>query len=120
EADTQSLTPLPKDEKENRHDTDFHESSKDDNAPLPDVNEEAGHSHQVSFADLSMDDEMIEETPASDYSGASQSRQTVQYSAADLKDAGISETLESERAPEPETVGATVGAFASTQANEQP
>ena len=119
EATTQRLAPPPEAEKENRLDTGFLERSTADTAPLPDVHEEAGHSHQVSFADLSMDDEMIEETPASDYSGASQSRQTVQYSAADLKDAGVPQIAGSERAPEPETVGATVGTFTSTQASEQ-
>jgi len=120
EAPTQRLAPPIEVEKENRPDTDFLERSTADTAPLPDVHEadHSSHSHQVSFADLSMDDEMIEETHASDYSGASRSKQTVQYSASDLKDAGISEAIEDERAPEP--VGATVGAFASTQASEQP
>ncbi|HKC65113.1 MAG TPA: response regulator, partial [Pyrinomonadaceae bacterium] len=120
EAPTQRLAPPPEAEKENRPDTDFLERSTADTAPLPDVHEEAGQKHQVSFADLSMDDEMIEETHATDYSGASQSRRTVQYSASDLKDAGISQSVESEQAPEPAPVGATVGAFASTQSSEQP
>lgn len=122
EATTQRLAPPVEAEKENRPDSDFLERSTADTAPLPDVNEgteHAGHLHQVSFADLSMDDQMIEETHANDYSGVGQSKQTVQYSAADLKDAGISQTVESEQAPEPETVGATVGAFAPAQAGEQ-
>jgi len=60
---------------------------------------------------------MIETTPASDYSNAGQARQTVQYSAADLKDAGIPHAgVESESAtPQPETVGTYA---AAAQASE--
>ncbi len=121
EAPTQRLAPPAEALKENRPDTDFLERSTADTAPLPDVHaqDHSTHSHEVSFADLSMDDEMIEATKASDFSGAAKSRQTVQYSAADLKNAGIPEAPESEGAAEPAPAGATVGAFASTQASEQ-
>ncbi len=124
EAATQRLPPPPPEaEKENRPDADFLERSTADTAPLPDVDEEAEQhaipSREISFADLSMDDEMIETTHAADYSGAGQARQTVQYSAADLKDTGITHTVaESERAtPQPETVGSYA---AAAQTNEPP
>jgi CheY-like chemotaxis protein len=123
EAATQRLVPPPEAKAENRPDTDFLERSTADTAPLPDVEEEAEHhtivpSREISFADLSMDDEMIETTPASDYSSAGQARQTVQYSAADLKDAGLAHAgVESESAtPQPETVGTY--AAATAQASE--
>jgi CheY-like chemotaxis protein len=122
EAATQRLVPPPEAEAENRPDTDFLERSTADTAPLPDVQEEAEQhavvpSREISFADLSMDDEMIETTPASDYSNAGQARQTVQYSATDLKDAGIPHAgVESESAtPQPETVGTYA---AAAQASE--
>jgi CheY-like chemotaxis protein len=124
EAATQRLVPPPEAEHENRPDADFLERSTADTAPLPDVQEGAEQhavvpSREISFADLSMDDEMIETTPASDYSGASQARQTVQYSAADLKDAGIPHAgVDSESAtPQPETVG-TYAATTTAQASE--
>jgi len=123
EAATQRLPPPPEAEKENRPDTDFLERSTADTAPLPDVDEEAEQhtvpSREISFADLSMDDEMIETMHAADYSGAGQARQTVQYSATDLKDAGITHTVaESESAtPQPETVGSYA---AAAQTNEPP
>jgi len=119
EAATQRLVPPPEAGKENRPDSDFLERSTADTAPLPDVEEDAeqhvSHSREISFADLSMDDEMIETTPASDYSNAGQARPTVQYSAADLKDAGIAQAVGSESAaPQPETVSS----FAAVQASE--
>jgi CheY-like chemotaxis protein len=119
EAATQRLVPPPEAEKENRPDSDFLERSTADTAPLPDVEEDAdqhvSHSREISFADLSMDDEMIETTPASDYSSAGQARPTVQYSAADLKEAGIAQVVGSESAaPQPETVSS----FAAVQASE--
>ncbi|HYJ44987.1 MAG TPA: response regulator, partial [Pyrinomonadaceae bacterium] len=118
EAATQRLTPPAEVEKENRPDSGFLERSTADTAPLPDVEKETagpagGHSREISFADLSMDDEMIETKPAHDYGGAVQSRETVQYSAADLKDAGIPqavETTEPVRAQEASAVAASYGA----------
>lgn len=121
EAATQRLAPPPEAEKENRPDTDFLERSTADTAPLPDAHEEAqpvGHSREISFADLSMDDEMIETTPASTYAGAGQARQTVQYSAADLRDAGIAQPVESQTAPVPQPE--TVGSFAATTPAGEP
>jgi CheY-like chemotaxis protein len=125
EATTRRLAPLPKAEKENRSNADFLERSTADTAPLPDVHEDADAesgvvSREVSFADLSMDDEMIETTPASDYASSghsTQTRPTAQYSAADLKDAGIAPTVQ--EAPAPALAEETVGAFAPAQTSEQ-
>lgn len=122
EATTRRLAPPPEAEIENRASADFLERSTADTAPLPDVNEDAESnipSREVSFADLSMDDEMIETTPASDYTSAGQSNQpraTAQYTAADLREAGISQAaIEDAPAPVPETVGA----YAPAQQSEQ-
>jgi CheY-like chemotaxis protein len=126
EATTRRLAPLPEAEKENRSNADYLERSTADTAPLPDVNEDEDAessgvvSRDVSFADLSMDDEMIETTLASDYGGSehsTQARPTAQYSAADLKDAGIAQAVEDTPAPAPEEK--TVGAFAPAQTSEQ-
>jgi CheY-like chemotaxis protein len=131
EATTRRLAPLPEAEKENRSNADYLERSTADTAPLPDVHEDAESgivSREVSFADLSMDDEMIETTPASDYSSSghsTQTRPTAQYSTADLKDAGIAQAVEDAHAPTPEeTVPAPqqeekVAAFAPAHTSEQ-
>ena len=124
EATTRRLAPPPEAEKENRSSADFLERSTADTAPLPDVHEDASsgpHSHEVSFADLSMDDKMIETTPAGDYGSAGQSTQTrptAQYTASDLKEAGIAQALESAQAPVEETVGA-YGASASRGSEQE-
>jgi CheY-like chemotaxis protein len=118
-ATTRQLAPPPEAGKVKRPDSDFLELSTADTAPLPEANQEderAGVSHKVPFTDLSMDDEMIEATPASDYSHTgqlAQTRMTAQYSAADLKEAGIAQAVESAPAPE-----VTVGALAATQTGE--
>jgi CheY-like chemotaxis protein len=131
EATTRRLAPLPEAEKENRSNADYLERSTADTAPLPDVHEdEDAGNREVSFADLSMDDRMIETTPAVDYGSSgqnTQSRPTAQYSAADLKDAGLARMVEDAPAPAPqeeekETVPAqqeTVGSLASAQRSEQ-
>lgn len=129
EATTRRLAPLPEAEKENRSNADFLERSTADTAPLPDVHDDASsggaRSHEVSFADLSMDDKMIETTPASDYGSAgqnTQARPTAQYSASDLKEAGIKQAVEETEAPVadvPAPVEETVGAYAPAQASEQ-
>jgi CheY-like chemotaxis protein len=138
EATTRRLAPLPEAEKENRSNADYLERSTADTAPLPDVHEDAESSgvvsREVSFADLSMDDQMIETTPASNYGSSghdTQARPTAQYSTADLKDAGIAQAVENTPAPAPqETVPApleettpaqqeTVTAFAPAQTSEQ-
>ena len=125
EATTRRLAPLPEAEKENRSNADYLERSTADTAPLPDVHEDAESSssgvvsREVSFADLSTDDEMIETTPASDYGStrhSTQTRPTAQYSAADLKDAAISQAVEDIPALAQEE---TVGAFAPAQTSEQ-
>ncbi|MDT4955619.1 MAG: hypothetical protein QOJ02_3757 [Acidobacteriota bacterium] len=124
EATTRRLAPLPEAEKENRSNADFLERSTADTAPLPDAHEgtESGGvaSREVSFADLSMDDKMIETTPASDYGSAGQStstRPTAQYTASDLKEAGITQAVKDAEAPEEETVSAYAPAQASEQAS---
>lgn len=120
-ATTRQLVPPPEVEKVKRPDSDFLELSTADTAPLPDANKEdarAGVSHKVPFSDLSMDDEMIETTPATDYGHTgqlAQTRMTAQYSAADLKEAGITQAVESAPAQEE-----TVGALASTPTSEPP
>lgn len=122
EAPTRKLAPLPEAEKENRSNADYLERATADTAPLPDVHEDAESgvvAREVSFADLSMDDEMIETTPASDYAASghsTQTRPTAQYSAADLKDAGIAQAVEDTPAPAPEETG---GAFAPAQTSGQ-
>jgi CheY-like chemotaxis protein len=137
EATTRRLAPLPEAEKENRSNADYLERSTADTAPLPDVHEDedaksGADKREVSFADLSMDDRMIETTPAVDYGGSghsTQSRPTAQYSAADLKDAGLARVVEdappalaASHEEDEEIVPAqqeTVGSFASAQRSEQ-
>jgi CheY-like chemotaxis protein len=125
EATTRRLAPLPEAEKENRSNADYLERSTADTAPLPDVHEDAESggggviSRDVSFADLSMDDEMIKTTPASDYGSSghnAQTRPTAQYSAADLKDAGIAQVVEDTPALVQEEA---ITIFAPAQTSEQ-
>lgn len=122
EAVTRKLAPPIEAEKENRSGADFLERSTADTAPLPDFHEERESSitsREVSFADIGMDDQLIETTPARDYTSAEQSNQTrptAQYSAADLRDAGISQSAESAAMAAP--AEETVGAFASGQVSE--
>jgi CheY-like chemotaxis protein len=101
EATTRKLTPLAEAEQANRSDPEFLERSTADTAPLPE-HMEASHvaegARDSSFADLSMDDAMIESSPAGEYAGvahSSQPRATAQYSAADLHDAGVAHVTES-------------------------
>jgi CheY-like chemotaxis protein len=139
EATTRKLAPPPEAEKENRPDKEFIERSTADTAPLnPHDREEMERSisnsrssnlREVSFADLSMDDQMIKATPAEDYSGggssssiqaereAQSSRPTAQYSASDLKDAGIKQAVESTRVSDREP---SVSAYAPAQAGSEP
>jgi CheY-like chemotaxis protein len=124
EATTRKLAPLPEAEKENRSNADYLERATADTAPLPDVHEDAESSGvgapEVSFADLSMDDQMIETTPAGDYGNSghsTQTRPTAQYSAADLKDAAIAQAVEDTPAlAQEETVGAVAPAEMSEPA----
>jgi CheY-like chemotaxis protein len=136
EATTRKLTaPPPEAEKENRPDEEFIERSTADTAPLnPHEREElmqgrSNTSREVSFADLSMDDQMIQATPAEDYSGGQPAardaqpqpqqqqyaRPTAQYSAADMKEAGITRNVEGARSTERE---APMNAYAPAQAGE--
>jgi CheY-like chemotaxis protein len=120
EQPTRRLAPPPEAEKENRPDTGALERMTADTAPLPDAHAEeaeahVGHAREVPFTDLSMDDEMIEATPASSFESAGpdvQNRATAQYSAADLREAGIMQSVETEQTREP------VQEFAPARASE--
>ena len=105
EETTRKLTPPPEFQPQDRlADADFIARSTADTAPLPAHEKTPGR--EASFNDISMDDEMIEATPAETYGNVAQpvesvyARQTMQYSAADLKEAGISGTMQSESAAE--------------------
>jgi CheY-like chemotaxis protein len=135
EATTRNLTaPPPEAEKENRPDEEFIERSTADTAPLnPHEREElmqgrSGTPREGSFADLSMDDQMIQATPAKDYNGGQPAareaqpqpqqqyaRPTAQYSAADLKEAGITRNAEGSHSTERE---APLNAYAPAKAGE--
>jgi CheY-like chemotaxis protein len=128
EATTRKLAPPPEAEKENRPDEEFIKRSTADTAPLPQhEREEMEHgrnSREVSFVDLSMDDQMIEATPAEGYGGPAArdaqpqyARPTAQYSAADLKEAGVPTAFENVGAAEREA--ATANAYAPAQVGEQ-
>ena len=133
DATTRKLIPPPEAEKENRLDEEFIERSTANTAPLPQHAREEmerdgsrSSSRGESFADLSMDDQMIEATPADDYSGQSArdaqpspqyARPTAQYSAADLKEAGLTPAFENAGAPERELAASS--AYAPSQMSEQ-
>ncbi|MBA2732096.1 MAG: response regulator [Acidobacteria bacterium] len=118
EATTRKLAPLPERDEENRPDEESIKRSTADTAPLPQHEREEAQrtgdsSRENAFADLSMDDQMIEATPANDYSSSNsdslpaqdtheETRPTAAYSAADLKEAGISQAIESADASEQE------------------
>ena len=101
EATTRKLTPLPEAEQANRSDPEFLERSTADTAPLPEHQEDSHMgvgARDSSFADLSMDDAMIESSPAGEYAAVAHSsppRATAQYSAADLHDTGVAHLAES-------------------------
>lgn len=107
DATTRKLVPPPEAEKENRPETNFLERSTADTAPLPQHEREqreseASSAREVSYKDLSMDDELIETMPGYGYAGGGSlgttgpqdPRMTAQYSAADFAEAGISPTNE--------------------------
>ncbi|HJU55013.1 MAG TPA: response regulator [Pyrinomonadaceae bacterium] len=113
DATTRKLVPPPGAEKENRPETGFLERSTADTAPLPQHEREqresaANSAREVSYNDLSMDDELIETMPGYGYAGgggphgtdAQDPRLTAQYSAADFAEAGISPAQM--RAPAPQ------------------
>lgn len=129
EATTRKLTMPPESEKENRLDEEAIKRATADTAPLPDQEQEemlrSDNTRQGAFTDLSMDDQMIEATPANDYSSAGgrgqdtqEARPTAAYSAADLQEAGISQAIESGDASEPEEVSAASGVYAPAQIGE--
>jgi CheY-like chemotaxis protein len=130
DAPTRKLSPLPEAGHENRPDEESIKRATADTAPLPqheqEVTQRSSSAHEGSFADLSMDDQMIETTPASGYSSADSSaretheeaRPTAQYSAADLTEAGISLAVESESAPEPQGEVAASGEYAPVPIGE--
>ncbi|HKR01967.1 MAG TPA: response regulator, partial [Pyrinomonadaceae bacterium] len=105
EATTRRLAPPPEAEKENRPDSGFLERATADTAPLPEAGsgETERGGKPGAFADLSMDDQMIETLPGDDYENRGQTdrlaehaRPTKQYSAADLREAGIAAAVEGE------------------------
>jgi CheY-like chemotaxis protein len=121
DATTRRLIPPPEAVKENRPEADFLERSTANTAPLPQHEREESE-REVPFTDLSMDDEMIETMPGDNYVSGShaehvaQTRPTAQYTAADLKEAGIA-TPAAESAAAPEQQEA-VGAYAPAQTVE--
>jgi CheY-like chemotaxis protein len=131
DATTRKLAPPPEAEKENRPDEEFIARSTADTAPLPqherdEIMRRGSSSRAGSLADLSMDDQMIESTPVNNYNEQSAqeapepqeyARPTAQYSAADLKEAGLTPALENAVAPEREVVASS--AYAQTQVSEQ-
>jgi CheY-like chemotaxis protein len=132
EATTRKLAPPPEAEKENIPDEEFIKRSTADTAPLPqhereEMTKRSGSLRENPLADLSMDDQMIEATPANDYSNSGQSERVVQtqqlsrptaaYSAADLREAGIAQALESATASEQQEE--PVSAYAPAQVGEQ-
>lgn len=116
EATTRNLAPPPEAELVNRADPEFIERSTADTAPLPDVHEESENgvaSSNIAFADLSMDDELIETSPVGDYHGSDRNadpRSTMQYSAADLREEGIAQAIETPPASQ-ETLDAYAPAY---------
>jgi CheY-like chemotaxis protein len=134
DAPTRKLTPLPEADPENRPDEESIKRATADTAPLPQHEQEeiqraSSSAHEESFADLSMDDQMIETTPASGYgsSGSTEhparethqeARPTVQYSTADLTEAGIIQPVESASAPEPQGEVAASGEYAPVPIGE--
>jgi CheY-like chemotaxis protein len=110
EAVTRKLAMPPETDRENSLDEEALKRATADTAPLPEHEQEEtgrrGGSREGAFADLSMDDQMIEATPADNYGSASDSapdsqaaRPTAAYSTADLKEAGISQAVEGADAP---------------------
>ena len=125
EATTRRLAPPPEAIKENHPDVEFIERSTADTAPLSEYEREktkrgdsSSNNNMGSFADLSMDDQMIEATPADDYGNqsAQYARPTAQYSASDLKEAGITQTVEN--APKPEMEVSVSSSYAPAQVIE--
>jgi CheY-like chemotaxis protein len=125
EAVTRKLALPPEADKENFLDEEAIKRSTADTAPLPEHEETRRRmsARETSFNDLSMDDQMIEATPADDYSSTNQrerdtheARPTAAYSTADLKEAGLSQAVESEVAAEPEV--SSTAAYAPAQSAE--
>ena len=127
EAVTRKLATPPETDQENRLDEEAIKRATADTAPLPEHEQEEtgrrGGSREGAFADLSMDDQMIETTPANNYGSANDSAQdsqgarpTAAYSTADLKEAGISQAVEGADAPEQKVPAS--GAYAPAQAGE--
>jgi CheY-like chemotaxis protein len=127
DATTRKLVPPPEAEKENRPETGFLERSTADTAPLPQHEREqqreraASSAREVSYNDLSMDDELIETMPGYDYAGgtdAQDPRLTAQYSAADFAEAGLSPT--DQHAPAPPAEEGIFDGYATVPAAQPP
>jgi CheY-like chemotaxis protein len=128
EATTRKLTMPPEAGNENRLSEEAIKRATADTAPLLEREQEEmlrrDNTREDSFSDLSMDDQMIEATPANDYGSAvgrgqdtQEARQTAAYSAADLQEAGIKQAVEDKDAAEPEEVSASA-AYAPAQIGE--
>jgi CheY-like chemotaxis protein len=116
EATTQRLLPLDEPVPEKRPGTDFLERTTADTAPLSPHHQDeplraeagdaagAAASRQAPFADLSMDDEMIQATPAGNYGQqekSSQMEETPEILGADFEETDILEVKDDSRAPQP-------------------
>jgi CheY-like chemotaxis protein len=130
EATTRKLTMPPETKDENRLDEEAIKRSTADTAPLLEQEQEemlsSDNRRQGAFTDLSMDDQMIEETPANDYGsaggrahGTQEARPTAAYSTADLQEAGINQAVENKSASEQEEEeGSASDAYAPAQIGE--
>jgi CheY-like chemotaxis protein len=128
EATTRKLTMPPEAGNEKRQDEEALKRATADTAPLPEQEQEEvlrrDNTREDSFSDLSMDDQMIEATPANDYGSAvgrgqdtQEARPTAAYSAADLQEAGIKQAVENKSTSEPEGVSAS-SVYAPAQIGE--
>lgn len=130
EATTRKLSMPPEVERENRLDEETIKRSTADTAPLHEHEQaemlRSSSTRQGGFTDLSMDDQMIEATPANDYSRAraqedspQEARPTAAYSTADLQEAGLNQVIASEgvSAHDDKEVSAS-GAYAPAQVGE--
>lgn len=131
EATTRKLSMPPEVERENRLDEETIKRSTADTAPLHLHEQEemlrGGSTRQGGVTDLSMDDQMIEATPANDYNNAraqedspQEARPTAAYSTADLQEAGLNQVIANEgvSAHDADKEVSASGAYAPAQVGE--
>jgi CheY-like chemotaxis protein len=128
EATTRKLSMPPETGNENRMDDEAIKRATADTAPLLEQEQTEmlrdDNTRQGAFTDLSMDDQMIEATPANNYDSAGgrsqdtthEARPTAAYSTADLREAGISQVVENAGASEQEVSASA--AYAQAQIGE--